>query len=57
MKGKLAVLAAATFSVVAVSVAPAGAASSYGPGSYQTGPIRRPGRSRSSSATPVRPPP
>lgn len=38
MKGKLAVLAAATFSVVAVSVAPAGAASSYGPGSYQTGP-------------------
>lgn len=38
MKGKLAVLAAATFSVVAVSVAPAGAASSYGPGSYQIGP-------------------
>lgn len=38
MKGKLAVLAAATFSVVAVSVAPAGAASSYGPGQYKAGP-------------------
>ena len=38
MKGKLAVLAAATLSVVAVSVAPAGAASSYGPGTYKTGP-------------------
>ncbi len=38
MKGKLAVLAAATFSVVAVSVAPAGAASSYGPGQYKKGP-------------------
>jgi hypothetical protein len=38
MKGKLAVLAAATFAVVAVSVAPAGAASSYGPGQYKIGP-------------------
>ena len=38
MKGKLAVLAAATFTVVAASVAPAGAASSYGPGQYKTGP-------------------
>lgn len=38
MKGKLAVLAAATFTVVAVSVAPAGAASSYGPGQYRNGP-------------------
>ena len=38
MKGKLAVLAAATFSVVAVSVAPAGAASAYGPGQYKAGP-------------------
>lgn len=38
MKGKLAVLAAATFSVVAASVAPAGAASSYEPGTYKTGP-------------------
>ena len=38
MKGKLAVLAAATFSVVAVSVAPAGAAASYGPGTYKVGP-------------------
>jgi hypothetical protein len=38
MKGKLAVLAAATFAVVAVSVAPAGAASSYGPGQYKAGP-------------------
>lgn len=38
MKGKLAVLAAATFTVVAVSVAPAGAASSYGPGNYKAGP-------------------
>lgn len=38
MKRKLAVLAAATFAVVAVSVAPAGAASSYGPGQYKTGP-------------------
>jgi hypothetical protein len=38
MKGKLAVLAAATLSVVAVSVAPAGAAGSYGPGTYKTGP-------------------
>ena len=38
MKGKLAVLAAATFTVVAVSVAPAGAAASYGPGNYRNGP-------------------
>jgi hypothetical protein len=38
MKGKLAVLAAATLSVVAVSVAPAGAAASYGPGTYKSGP-------------------
>jgi hypothetical protein len=38
MRGKLAVLAAATFSVVAVSVAPAGAAQSYGPGTYKIGP-------------------
>jgi len=38
MKGKLAVLAAATFTVVAASVAPAGAASSYGPGQYKAGP-------------------
>jgi hypothetical protein len=38
MKGKLAVLAAATLAVVAVGVAPAGAASSYGPGQYKTGP-------------------
>jgi hypothetical protein len=38
MKGKLAVLAAATFAVVAVGVAPAGAASSYGPGQYKVGP-------------------
>jgi hypothetical protein len=38
MKGKLAVLAAATFAVVAVGVAPAGAASSYGPGQYKAGP-------------------
>jgi hypothetical protein len=38
MKGKLAVLAAATFTVVAASVAPAGAASSYGPGQYKIGP-------------------
>jgi hypothetical protein len=38
MKGKLAVLAAATFSVVAVSVAPAGAATTYGPGQYKAGP-------------------
>ena len=38
MRGKLAVLAAATFSVVAVSVAPAGAAASYGPGTYKVGP-------------------
>ncbi|HEV3364090.1 MAG TPA: hypothetical protein VG795_08110 [Acidimicrobiia bacterium] len=38
MKGKLAVLAAATFTVVAASVAPAGAASSYGPGQYKKGP-------------------
>ena len=38
MKGKLAVLAAATFTVAAVSVAPAGAASSYGPGNYKAGP-------------------
>ena len=38
MKGKLAVLAAATLSVVAVSVAPAGAAQSYGPGKYGMGP-------------------
>src|SRR3954447_18900418 len=38
MKGKLAVLAAATLAVVAASVAPAGAASSYGPGTYKMGP-------------------
>lgn len=38
MKGKLAVLAAATLSVVAASVAPAAAASSYGPGNYKVGP-------------------
>ena len=39
MKGKLALLAAAaTLSLVAVSVAPAGAASSYGPGTYKIGP-------------------
>jgi hypothetical protein len=38
MRGKLAVLAAATLSVVAVSVAPAGAAQSYGPGTYKSGP-------------------
>ena len=38
MKGKLAVLAAATFAVVAASVAPAGAASAYGPGQYKGGP-------------------
>ena len=38
MKGKLAVLAAATFAVAAVSVAPAGASSSYGPGQYKAGP-------------------
>ena len=38
MKGKLAVLAAATLAVVAASVAPAGAASSYGPGNYKMGP-------------------
>jgi hypothetical protein len=38
MKGKLAVLAAATFTVVAASVAPASAASSYGPGNYKVGP-------------------
>jgi hypothetical protein len=38
MKGKLAVLAAATISVVAVSVAPAGAASTSGPGTYKVGP-------------------
>jgi hypothetical protein len=38
MKGKLAVLATATFAVVAVSVAPAGAAASYGPGQYKIGP-------------------
>jgi hypothetical protein len=38
MRGKLAVLAAATLSVVAVSVAPAGAAASYGPGTYKAGP-------------------
>lgn len=38
MKGKLAVLAAATLSVVAVSTAPAGAAASYGPGTYKVGP-------------------
>ncbi len=38
MKGKLAVLAAATFAVVTVSVAPAGAASAYGPGQYKMGP-------------------
>ena len=38
MKGKLAVLAAATFAVVAAGVAPAGAASAYGPGQYKSGP-------------------
>jgi hypothetical protein len=38
MKGKLAVLAAATLSLVAVSAAPAGAASTYSPGKYKTGP-------------------
>jgi len=38
MKGKLAMLAAATLSLVAVSMAPANAASSYGPGTYKTGP-------------------
>jgi len=38
MRGKLAVLAATTLAVVAVSVAPAGAAASYGPGTYQPGP-------------------
>jgi len=38
MKGKLAVLAAATLCVVAAGVAPAGAASSYGPGTYKAGP-------------------
>jgi len=38
MKGKLAVLAAATFAVVAASVAPASAASSYSPGQYKLGP-------------------
>jgi hypothetical protein len=38
MKVKLAVLAAATFAVAAVGVAPAGAASSYGPGQYKQGP-------------------
>jgi hypothetical protein len=38
MKGKLAVLAAATLAVVAASVAPAGAASTYGPGQYKLGP-------------------
>jgi hypothetical protein len=38
MKGKLAVLAAATFAFVAVNVAPASAASSYGPGQYKLGP-------------------
>jgi hypothetical protein len=38
MKGKLAVLAAATLAVVSASVAPAGAASSFGPGQYQVGP-------------------
>ncbi|MCA1844293.1 MAG: hypothetical protein LC792_14115 [Actinobacteria bacterium] len=38
MKGKLAVLAAATLVVVAASVAPASAAASYGPGQYKLGP-------------------
>src|SRR5262245_54526867 len=38
MKGKLAVLAAATFTGAAVTVAPAAAASSYGPGQYKLGP-------------------
>jgi hypothetical protein len=38
MRGKLAVLAAATLSLVAMSTAPAGAASSYGPGTYKIGP-------------------
>jgi hypothetical protein len=38
MKGKLAVLLAATFAVVAAGVAPAGAAGSYGPGNYKAGP-------------------
>jgi hypothetical protein len=38
MKGKLAVLAAATLAVVALGMAPAHAASSYGPGTYKMGP-------------------
>src|SRR5687768_16086470 len=38
MRGKLAVLAAATLSLVAMSAAPAGAASAYGPGNYKIGP-------------------
>jgi hypothetical protein len=38
MNGKLAMLATATLSVVAVSVAPAGAVAAYGPGTYRPGP-------------------
>jgi len=38
MRGKLAVLAAATLSLVAMSAAPAGAAATYGPGNYKIGP-------------------
>jgi hypothetical protein len=38
MKGNFAVVAAATLSVVAMSVTPAGAAASYGPGTYRPGP-------------------
>ena len=38
MKGKLAVLAAATLAVVAAGMAPAHAASTYGPGTYKMGP-------------------
>ena len=38
MKGKLAMLATGTLSVVAVSVAPAGAVAAYGPGTYKPGP-------------------
>jgi len=38
MKGKLAGLAATAAAIVALAVAPAGAASAYGPGTYQIGP-------------------
>jgi hypothetical protein len=38
MKGRLAVLAAATLAVVAAGMAPAHAASTYGPGTYKMGP-------------------